>query len=115
MSGTNENQDRIEGVLQEIADNPQVTVNEDGTKTVKLTEPVTYAKKQLTEVTFREPRGRDWRETDKVDGEISKSLALAASLSDKPLRVFDDMIGEDALLCGVVAGTMGKKSQIGNV
>jgi hypothetical protein len=103
MSGTNDN------LPEELQDHIQLRVNDDGTKTVFLTEPVEYANGEITEVTFRKPKGRDWRETDKVKGDVAKSFALAGVLADLPSKVFDRMEGEDALLCAAVAATMGKK------
>lgn len=87
----------------------QVKINDDGTKTVTLSEPITFNNKEVTEVTFRRPRGRDWAKTDSVKGEISKGFVLAGALSGYPAKLFEDMDGDDALICSAVAGTMGKK------
>lgn len=99
--------------LEEILGNPAVTTNEDGTRTVKLEEPVRFNNQDVTELTFRKPRGKDWRKTDGEKGDLAKGYKLAACLTAYPLSVFDDMTGDDALLCVGVATTMGKKLRTG--
>ncbi len=106
-------QELMDESIKEVDENPQVETHEDGTRTVTLTEPVMYAKTQLNTLTFRKPKGRDWRETDRADGEAGKAFSMAASLCDKPMKLFDDMEGDDALLCVAVAGVMGKSLSTG--
>ena len=103
----------IEEALEKLRNDDRVTFNEDGTKTVRLEYPVKYNNKDIEELTFRRPRGADWRNTDREDGGIGKAFMMAAALTGYPLSVFDNMDGEDALVCSAVAGTMGKKSKIG--
>ncbi len=100
-------------VVADLDDDPRVTVNEDGRKTVTLSTPVEVRGEKVLKVTFRQPKGRDWRESGQDAGELGKGFRLASSLSDLPMSVFDEMDGADALLCVTVAGTMGKKLGIG--
>jgi hypothetical protein len=103
----------IDAAADDLAADPHVVVNEDGTKTVTLDEPIDIDKAEITHVTFRKPRGKDWLETDKRDGDLAKGFTLAASLSGLPFSAFEKMDGGDALLCSRVASTMGKKSKTG--
>lgn len=101
--------DAIDSVTQEVNENPRVTCNENGTKTLELLEPIKDGNQEITELTFRLPCGRDWLETDKEEGAIGKSFRLAASLSGMKFGTICNMDGEDAMLCGTIASTMGKK------
>jgi hypothetical protein len=105
----------VNKVIDGINNDPRVKINEDGTKTVSLGEPVQVRGETVSKVTFRRPKGRDWRETDKETGELAKGFRLAAALADLPMSVFDSMDGDDALLCATVAGTMGKKLPTGGM
>jgi hypothetical protein len=104
-------------LLKAVEQNEQVRTNEDGTKTVVLSSAVKTGSgahvKEISEVTFRKPKGRDWRETDKETGDLAKAFRLASCLSDLPMSAFDSMEGDDALLCATIAGTMGKKLKTG--
>lgn len=106
-------QSAVDEALAELDESTKVVVNDDGTKTVTLDVPVTINGKEVTSVTFRRPSGRDWRRTDEEKGEVGKAYRLAASISGLPMQVFDDMDGNDALLCSAVAGKMGKKLTTG--
>ena len=108
-----ENDKKVQDELEDLQANPQVTFNEDGTKTIRLMTPVKFGDKTIDSITFRKPTGHDWRETDKETGEVGKSFRLAAAIGDISITVLDRMDGEDALLCARVAGTMGKKLLIG--
>jgi len=101
----------IEEAVAELEANDQVEFHENGTRTVTLTEPVQYNNQPVRTLKFKKPKGKDYRAMDRQKGDIGKSYALAGSLCGFPMRIFDDMEGDDALLCVAVAGTMGKKSR----
>jgi hypothetical protein len=113
MSGTKE-QENLRKELEEVDNHPQVTINDDGTKTVTLEEPVEYAQKEIQTLTFHVPRGKDWLATDEAEGDVGKGFALAASTAKVPSLVFGRMLGTDAMLCARVAGSMGKKLETGD-
>ena len=99
--------------IKQIDEDPRVVVNDDGTKTVKLLEPVTFKGEEITELTFQRPKGKDWLKTDEQKGDLGKAFSLAASICGKPMSLFCAMNGEDALFCSQVASTMGKKFPTG--
>lgn len=120
MSGTNDNDfDQDEDQEEEkknpfeCLDDSRVTEHDDGTRTIQLLNPAKYANKPLDTITFCIPRGRDWMATDKRKGEVSKAVALAASIANLPIGIFEQMFEEDFTLCMSVAQTMGKKRPIG--
>ena len=110
---SDEDEKTPEELLEELLAEPNVTDNGDGTVTVLLTEPVTYAKHVYESITLRKSRGKDWREASPGKGEFDRTIRLAASVAGVPLRVFDEMDGEDAMLCAGIAGLLGKKSRTG--
>lgn len=66
--------------------------------TYTLRSPVTVAGKTTTELTFRKPRTGDMMVLDKFEGEMSRTIALLATISDTTMQVFkeiefDDFIG----------------------
>lgn len=70
-----------------------------GTKTLTLSDPVKYMKKDLHEITFRRGKGSDLVTSDAEEGKIAKGMRMAAQLSNLPMRIFDDMCGDDLLMC----------------
>lgn len=58
------------------------------TVTHTLKTPVTHNSTTYTELTFRKPRTGDLVLTDEFKGEIAKTLALLASISEIPLQAF---------------------------
>lgn len=105
-----EESDELLKVLKELEEHDQVRTDDDGARTVTLADPVQHRGRTFEEVVFsRAPRGHDWLETDKAEGNFGKGLRLAASLSGVPFQVFLNMSGDDAMLCVSVAGVMGKK------
>jgi len=94
-------------------DDPRVKTNEDGTRTVTLLNPIKTKRGEIREVTYNIPKGRDWMATDSKKGDFGKAVALAASVANIPLVVFEAMDEEDFLLCVQVVGTMGKKLPTG--
>ena len=99
--------------LFKCLDNPRVRTNDDGTRTVTLADPVKTKRGEIKEVTYQIPKGRDWMATDSQKGDFSKAVALAASVANLPIVVFEAMSEADFLLCVQVVGTMGKKSPTG--
>ena len=100
---------KIDKIIAELDANENVIKNEDGTKTVLLTETVSHNGSMIDKVTFRKPRGKDLRVMDMEKGDLAKGFRLAASLSGLSFATFDEMTGDDAMLCTTVASTMGKK------
>lgn len=111
MSALDEIKEQVEKALGALEENPNVTSNEDGTKTVKLEYPVEHKDKLIETLTFRRPKGKDWLRTDEEKGDLAKTFRLAASTAGVTIDVIKNMDGEDAMLCAQVAGSFGKKSQ----
>lgn len=103
----------FEEKLKEVEADPRVSVMKEGRRVVTLAEPFKFLDKEISTITFRKPKGKDWRAMDAEKGEIGKAYALAAALSGQDVAVFDEMDGDDALLCVLVASVMGKKSKTG--
>jgi len=89
---------------------PEIIDNDDGTKTIKLSEPITIAGQEIATVTMHKPFGRDMRAMDQEKGEIAKSFKLASSVSKLPMAAFDAMTIEDATACIRVADSWSSKS-----
>lgn len=114
----NEARVAIDELLKELEEDEHVVFGENGTKTVCLREPIEVKrgkdKEEIDEVVFpRKPKGKDWLRVDEEQGDLAKSFRLASLLTGLPFKAFHDMDGEDALLCGKVAMTMGKDSRDG--
>lgn len=108
-----EEEKEFEEKLAEVNAHPQVSALKEGKRVVTLSEPFTFISKEISTITFRKPKGKDWRAMDAEEGDIGKAYCLAAALSGQDISVFDEMGGEDALLCVLVASVMGKKSKTG--
>lgn len=99
--------------LDIVEKHPRVEEHDDGKRTVTLATSVETKKGLVESLTFRKPKGRDWRDTDRAKGQFAKMYALAAALTDQPAYIFDKMDGDDALLCTMVASIMGKSRTTG--
>lgn len=110
--------DEIDKIIeeQERQDEKYVTRNEDGRVTVLLEMPVELkagnTTRTIEEINLRRSKGKDWAATDRADGQIGKTLLLAASVSGEPRAVFEEMDGDDFLRVMRIVGSMGK-SQAG--
>ena len=63
--------------------------------TFTLAEPVTHNKVEYSQLTFRRMKGRDMLKMDLMKGELGKTMAMLASMSDTPFPVFEEMDSED--------------------
>lgn len=73
---------------------------------IHLDEPLTFTaskldgERSLEALTLpRRVKGKHLRAMDKVDGEISKSMALLAKMAGVPLHALDELDGRDFELC----------------
>ncbi|MGX5723329.1 phage tail assembly protein [Shinella zoogloeoides] len=64
-------------------------------KTVKLSKPVEHNGTTYTEFTFREAEVGDLMLADAVKGEMSKIIAVLASMADVPLPAFRKVKSRD--------------------
>lgn len=108
-------EDDIAKLIETLDGVGRIVTNADGTRTLTLKEPFEYNSQQVHELTFRRAKGKDYKATDKVDGAISTSYCFAARLCGYPETIFDEMDGDDAMLCSAVANTMGKKLPTGKL
>lgn len=109
-----------EETLQEqlAKDEEFITRHEDGSLTIELEYEVEFRDeknepKRLSEIKIRRTKGRDWKATDKVKGDIAKTVALASSASGVSAAAFDEMDSDDFLRVIRVTGTMGKSPATG--
>lgn len=63
--------------------------------TVKLSTPVEFKDKTYAELTFREATVADLMAGDNVKGELGKTMAVLASISDIPLPAFMKIKAKD--------------------
>jgi hypothetical protein len=109
----------IEEILESLKENEAVTLNDDGTRTVKLSTTIKVKEGRdlvdCDELTFRAPTARDLLVMDQEKGGLAKSYRLACQLCGLSYGNFLSLNGEDALLCISVAQVMGKKSQTGGI
>lgn len=108
-------EDDIAEVIETLGGVGRIVTNTDGTRTLTLKEPFEYNEQPVHELTFRKPKGKDFKATDKVKGSIASSYLLAACLCGYPDTIFDEMDGDDAMLCSTIANTMGKKLPTGKL
>ena len=55
-----------------------------------LKTPIEFSGKTYTDLTFREPKTGDMMVLDKFTGEMSKMVALIATIADVPIQVIKD-------------------------
>jgi hypothetical protein len=55
-----------------------------------LKTPIEFGGKTYTDLTFREPKTGDMMVLDKFTGEMSKMVALIATIADVPIQVIKD-------------------------
>lgn len=60
-----------------------------------LKTPVTVAGKTITELTFRKPKTGDMCVLDKFDGDMTKMVALMATISDTTIPAFREIELDD--------------------
>jgi hypothetical protein len=108
-----------EELLESLKENEAVTLNDDGTRTVKLSVPIQIKQgKELVdcdELTFKVPLARDLLVMDQEKGVMAKSFRLACQLCGLSYGNFLSLNAEDSLLCVSVAQVMGKKSRTGGI
>lgn len=73
--------------------------------TYSLRTPVEYSGKTYKELTFRKPKTGDLMVLDNFKGEMSKTIALLATISDVPLPAFKEVEMED--LNAIIEATAG--------
>lgn len=71
--------------------------------TITLTEPVKVEGKTVTAITFRAPKGRDWKRWGSEPDGPKRTMGLLADLSMTEEAVFDELVMEDHARCVGVA------------
>lgn len=73
--------------------------------TYSLRTPVEHSGKTYKDLTFRKPKTGDLMVLDNFKGEMSKTIALLATISDVPLPAFKEVEMED--LNAIIEATAG--------
>jgi hypothetical protein len=78
-------------------------------KTVRLSQPIAWEGKTVTEVHVRRPKVKDLRAMERDNGptasQIDQGVAMAALLTELPVEIIDEMDAADfAALSEVIAG-----------
>lgn len=63
--------------------------------TVTLRKPIQFGKETITEITIRPVKGRDLRQDNDGDSSMARTLAMLGRLSEQPIKVIDELEGED--------------------
>lgn len=70
-------------------------MSNENTVTVELSKPVEYNNSKITHLTFREAEVGDMMVADKFEGQMSRSIAVLAAISDTPLPAFKKIKAAD--------------------
>jgi hypothetical protein len=73
----------------------EITLNADGTRTVKLTSPIKVVDEQVDTLTLAKPRARHLEAMDSVTGSVVSVEALIGALSGVPVLALREMDAED--------------------
>ena len=80
--------------------------------TLQLHEPVTVDGKTYEALSFRKMKARDLLASDAVSGQLRKSMAIFASITDVPLAVIEELNSEDFEAVAMKAANyMGKRGR----
>ena len=71
-------------------------------RTLTLTRPVEWDKKQITELTIRKPVVADLLLMDQADGDVERQVALISALTDQPPPLIKRLTWEDFFALGEV-------------
>lgn len=58
----------------------------------------------ITEFTIKRPKGKQLRATDRAEGDVARSLALIAAVSDQPPSIMELLDAEDFVALGDIVG-----------
>lgn len=82
--------------------------------TVTLQCPIEIAGDRIDKLTFTRPKVKHLKSMDKVQGEMSKSIALVAALSGVPVSVVEQLDAADFARCSeVIADFLGMRRETG--
>lgn len=70
-----------------------------GPITIALSSPVAFGKDTITEITIRPVKGKDLRQDKDTDSGMARTLAMLGRLSGQPMKVIDELEGEDLGRC----------------
>lgn len=86
------------------------------TKVYQLIHPFSFGKREVTELEFRRPKGKELRKLNIGNGELSMNdlINLAGDLCGEPPAFMDEIDAEDVIeIAGMVGDFLGSSQQTG--
>lgn len=75
---------------------PAVLENEDGSKTIRLVEPVKHGQEMLEQITFKKPKAKHLKDLNLQNIKFDDFLKLGGAISGNPPSVMGELGMEDA-------------------